>query len=204
MTHTIYTNDGTEQEFVGPVAMRVSTTGTYPQRYLVNDENNQTEKVIEVPRHKLPPRALSDHGYEIIGRVKQDTRLDNEWGYTFALEHVDRERGFRAEILTGPTHSPNGGLSARAQYVTIVGANVPDEMRTSYVTSDAPAVRMSAWPHRFLVPAEKRTEDLIGPMASGAFVYSSDSRWMELTSGSGPLALHDRYETAAQYNALSS
>lgn len=114
------------------------------------------------------------------------------------------DKGFYAEILTGPRHSPNGGISATRQFVTIIGDNVPEELRIWAPDEKAPAVRMTGWQHRAFVPVENPTDAIIGPMSSGAFVYSSDSRWEDLTGSKGPIPLHDRYETAAQYDALSS
>lgn len=114
------------------------------------------------------------------------------------------DKGFRAEILTGPYHSPNGGISATAQHVTIIGDAVPEELRLFTPDEEAPAVRMTGWQHRSFIPVDKPAGAFIGPMASGAFVYSLDSRWEDLTGSRGPIPLHDRYETAAQYNALSS
>ena len=40
---------------------------------------------------------------------------------------------------------------------------------------------------------------VVGPMAGGNFIYSCDSRF----PSDYPIPLHDRYETQAQYDALS-
>lgn len=45
-------------------------------------------------------------------------------------------------------------------------------------------------------PAEK--PDCVGPMMSGAFVYTSDSRFHEAV-GPAPVPLHSRWETPTQY-----
>lgn len=47
----------------------------------------------------------------------------------------------------------------------------------------------------------EQPEGMIGPMAGGCFVYSSDSRFRALSSY--PLAVHDRFETSEQYALLS-
>lgn len=114
-------------------------------------------------------------------------------------------KGFRAEILTGPHHAPNGGLSATAQYVTIIGDAVPQELHIWTPDDAAPAVRLDAFPFRRLVPATTPQDFTgVGPMASGAFAHSDDSRWTAFTGGSGPIPLHDRYESIELCNALSS
>ncbi|GLZ30847.1 hypothetical protein Lesp02_30360 [Lentzea sp. NBRC 105346] len=53
-------------------------------------------------------------------------------------------KGLRAEILTGPFHSPNKGLSSRVRYVTILGVGedrtLPAVARISEPSDDAPGV----------------------------------------------------------------
>lgn len=204
MQEQIQNPGGEPTSFYGPVARRISTRGIYPQRYQIDDAEGHCLTTFEVGEAGMIA-ALRKEGYVSAGLLVQSDDMTWEWGHSFALHRLPRQRGFRAEILTGPYHSPNGGLSATAKFVTIVGEQIPESLLTDLVTEDAPAVRMSAWPHRILVPMEGRTDGaVIGPMASGAFVYSSDSRWTDLTGEQGPLPLHDRYETAAQYNALSS
>lgn len=115
--------------------------------------------------------------------------------------------GFRAEILTGPFHSPNDGLSAHARHVTIVGPEVPEELRIFKADDDAPAVLLQRRPWAgdlVLVPLEKPQGAFVGPMASGAYAVNSDDRWEQLTGGSAPIALHDRFESVELYNALSN
>lgn len=112
------------------------------------------------------------------------------------------ERGFRAEILTGPFHAPNGGLSAQVQRVTIVGLDVPEDCRIAAPSKDAPAVVLgeTAPGYRVLRPAGGRLPGTVGWMASGAYVHSSDSRWRDVAGTKLPLPLHDRTETVADYN----
>lgn len=51
---------------------------------------------------------------------------------------------------------------------------------------------------RIAVPIDK-PEGLVGPMFGGNFVYTSDSRFRELTRMDGPIHVHDRFETREQY-----
>ena len=44
---------------------------------------------------------------------------------------------------------------------------------------------------------------MIGPMFGGTFAASSDSRFGRATEQSGAISIHDRFESVAQYDALS-
>lgn len=115
-----------------------------------------------------------------------------------AREAADAEqvKGMVAEILTGPYHSPNGGISATHQQVLVVGANVP----RVFAAGDLPVVEVGETlpGHTVLRPVD-RPDGAVGPMASGAYVVTSDGRW----PFAGPVPLHDRFETPAQYDVLS-
>lgn len=49
------------------------------------------------------------------------------------------------------------------------------------------------------IPVKSKKSGMIGPMFGGNFIYCSDSRFPMKQ----PVAIHDRYETVAQYNELS-
>ena len=123
----------------------------------------------------------------------------------------DARRGLRVSILRAADlpDCSNGGISGRVTRVTLVGdlvdyydaaVRVPDE--------HAPAVRLiaRAGTYGIAVPDLARPER-VGPMASGAFIYSSDSRFRALSAhlgcGGSAIPLHDRFETAEQYAALA-
>lgn len=109
----------------------------------------------------------------------------------------------------------NGGISGRVDRVTIVNIDGPFEPR-----DDAPAVmlvRGNVPGAVKIVPAimyagaggwmEDRPDGMIGPMMGGCYVATSDARLREavtkLGSRTDAVPLHDRFETQAQYDALS-
>lgn len=117
------------------------------------------------------------------------------------------QRGFHAEIYTGPHHTPGGGTSATVRQVTVIstgGRTLDQEFRLSAPTADAPAVRITNRGNGYLaaIPAAPVPAGYVGYMASGALVYSSDDRWARLV-GNAVVHLHDHTETGAQYDALS-
>lgn len=109
------------------------------------------------------------------------------------------QRGLLCSILA-PKDLPDcsgGGVSGRVTRVTLVGPQIdavggnvrePDE--------DAPAVALSRRTGIVsVVPVQRGTG--AGPMFGGAFVWTSDSRFAEITRNAGrvgPLPLHDRWE----------
>lgn len=122
--------------------------------------------------------------------------------------------GVRAQIYRSALGDcSNGGISSRAREVTIVNADGPFEPTpeapaamiveglgpggTARVVPAVPAGDGTSW-----VPEARR--GAVGPMAGACFV-SGDSRVTEkaeeIIGGRfyGALALHDRFETAAQY-----
>lgn len=118
--------------------------------------------------------------------------------------------GLRATILTGPHGDcSNGGLSSRVKYVTVVGDDIP---ALHPVTDLAPAVMLDQTARGYLVltPVLAPSDRPIGPMASGAYAvvtYEGDGakEWRARlgVTFSAAIPLHDRFETAAQYEALS-
>lgn len=211
MTYTIQRGGGDPEPFTGPILRAISFTSSHNRRYELHDEQGRSIDVIDVGPMKLRD-ALEDRGFRLFGRLVEDEKTMREWGYSFALERFERQLGFRAQILTGPTHAPNGGISAHAQYVTIIPGcaegspmdSMARGMGLTYATSDAPAVRFAAPFVRALVPVDVPAGKPCGPMASGAFAYSADPRWEALTNGQGPIPLLDRWESDEEYEALSS
>lgn len=137
-------------------------------------------------------------------------------------------KGLRLTVYRAAGRYPdcsNGGVSAKADVLTVVGRLVdgkveplPEGSRVFSPSEDAPAVVLvpsrvpgySATPH--LIPlefVEGLPPGTVGPMDGGNYAGSSDSRFAELGKFFFPLlrlgavAIHDRVETYAQYRALS-
>jgi len=107
------------------------------------------------------------------------------------------QTGHRCPIDPGPFHSPLGGISAHAQYVTVIGHGGDDP-----VTPDAPAVTLSStqgflghagltWRCR---PADG--EAATRGMASGAQIILTPA--LAAIAGKPRVNLLDRVETAQQ------
>jgi hypothetical protein len=102
----------------------------------------------------------------------------------------------------------NGGVSAGVGSLCVV--NVPGPFNPSPAL---PAFELVEGPggrgHAILRPVEAKKPGMVGPMFGGNFGYSSDSRFSEAIqklTGSrhyGAVSIHDRYETPAEYEALS-
>lgn len=92
----------------------------------------------------------------------------------------------------------NGGLSGRVNYVTLVSDDPDCPGQVFEPDADAPAVRMVK---RRVFPGQPEyvhLEPVAGDgrrfMAGGAFAYSCDSRYAEMTGVRYPVSLHDRAE----------
>ena len=97
--------------------------------------------------------------------------------------------------------SSNRGISSRCDKVILVGLG--KECEIFEPTPERPAVRLvrrtlSGRPYLHVEPVEQ-PEGLVGPMAGGTFIYSTDSRF----PSPYPISLHDRFETQATYDALT-
>lgn len=99
----------------------------------------------------------------------------------------------------GDGGAANGGLSERYDTVTLTGAAIvggPFEP-----CDQCPEVQLepaNIGPGYKVVPVEQPA-GMIGPMFGGCFVFSSDARF----PSDQPIALHDRWETPEEYEALS-
>ena len=103
----------------------------------------------------------------------------------------------------------NGGITANHKRLTVV--NVPGPFKP---TADRPAALLVKGPlgDPTVVPAvqdatgewvpEKRP-GIVGPMAGGNYVATSDSRWRQAVGFYGAVPVHDRFETVEQYERLS-
>ena len=91
-----------------------------------------------------------------------------------------------------PWDCTNGGATATADAVVLLapGAPVPEGCRIH-------VLRVVPRPHFGDVIAEpvERPRGMVGPMCGGNFVYTSDSRYSEVTGVRYPLAVHDRFES---------
>lgn len=124
--------------------------------------------------------------------------------------------GLRAEVYRTARlgDCSNGGLSSRVDTVTIVNAEgpfKPDEHAPAVLLQKGPMGTVNAVPVTAFGEgwALDRPGGGVGPMMGGAYIATSDSRFREkvdnLLDGSGfygAVALHDRFETAAQYAAM--
>jgi hypothetical protein len=82
------------------------------------------------------------------------------------------------------------------RWLTLINVEGPFEP-----TADAPAAEVTRGPlgDHIIIPADDMLEGVIGPMFGGTFAYSSDGRFPY----GAPIRIHDRFETPAQYEALS-
>lgn len=118
--------------------------------------------------------------------------------------------GLRAQIYRGSLGDcSNGGISGRVNEVTIINVEGPFDP-----TPEAPAVRLvrgNIWGSVKIVVEDddSRGPERVGPMFGGTFVATSDSRFADavdklIGTRGGAVALHDRYETAAEYARYST
>ena len=105
-------------------------------------------------------------------------------------------KGLLAFILRQGQDCSNKGISSRADQVIIIGEGIPQIFEAS---ETAPAVRLMKRGDRIIAVPVNQPEGMLGPMMGGTFIYTSDSRF----PAGYPIALHDRFETQAQYDALS-
>ena len=112
-------------------------------------------------------------------------------------------KGIRADIYKSRFGDcSNGGISSRVGTVTIIDDRIAGPFEP---TDDAPAVRIvermiMGRPYVHVEPIDQ-PDGMLGPMMGGTYVATSDSRLRRIAQGGIPL--HDRFETQAQYNALS-
>lgn len=117
-----------------------------------------------------------------------------------AVQNQTEMRGLICEIYAPARGGcSNGGISSIYQAVTLIG--IPTAIFVP--VTDRPAVRLvkRAIAGKIYLHVEPvdQPSGLIGPMFGGTFIYSSDSRF----PSQYPIALHDRWETQEQYDALA-
>lgn len=114
--------------------------------------------------------------------------------------------GLRAHIYKHEGRDfSNGGISEHADEVTITNIDGPFEP-----SDDAPAVLLVSGnlPRTAKIVPVGAPEGVVGPMAGGTYVSTSDSRFAEAVQGytgsyQNVVALHDRYESPELYRLMS-
>lgn len=101
----------------------------------------------------------------------------------------------------------NGGITSRFTEFVLYGPGIPE---LSTATEKRPALRFDprmgiaaghSWACAYPEPTDG-TENMIGGMMGGNFVYSCDSRFVALNLGN-PIPVHDRFETPEHYRLAS-
>ncbi len=102
-------------------------------------------------------------------------------------------------VLRSGSDCTNGGVTANEGIFTLLGEN------EAVPTGRGPFLRvvkrtMGREVYVHAEPVGEARKGMIGPMHGGNFVHTSDSRWRDLVGHSYPIAVHDRFETVADYN----
>lgn len=90
----------------------------------------------------------------------------------------------------------NGGISEQVETVVLVGPGIPEIFSPK---PRMPAVQLVKTGDYMHVEPVEQPDGMCGPMAGGAFIYTSDSRF----PSNYPISLHDRFDTREQYDLLS-
>lgn len=194
-------------DYWGMTAGFVPGLPTTDRRMIVwNAQGYPLDSLAEGPDSRLGSavaETLTARGYRITGLVVEKSTPGMP---VYAVKAIPEACGIRAAVYTGPHHSPNGGISSRVQWVTIVGPEVPDSLRRGLPTDDAPAVKVRRLGRDVVLePVEAVPAGHVGYMSSGAYAHVSGMGpwWSELVGHDSPIRLHDRTETVGLYNALS-
>ncbi|WP_157495403.1 hypothetical protein [Kutzneria sp. 744] len=169
-----------------------------------------TARLRETILNTLPAEAKAEvrHGANYVAAY---TLLDAYTGTPWGISSLDQvpdigdgvihipivRKGLRVEILTGPVHCSNNGLSSRVRHVTILGIGqertLPAFAQISEPSDTAPGAYLLFECGRFVArPADAPPGKHF--MASGAHLYCHDDRWSELVGHCLPIPLHDRTE----------
>jgi hypothetical protein len=112
------------------------------------------------------------------------------------IDTSTKTKGLICQIYrAGSGEHSNGGISSHCQAVTLVDIGVD----VFEPTGERPAVKLVKRNNFVHAEPVQQPTGLVGPMAGGTFIYSSDSRF----PSQYPIALHDRWETQEQYDSLS-
>ena len=111
-------------------------------------------------------------------------------------------KGLRVSTLRNADlgNCTNGGVSAKYNSFILTGEGVPEIFKPG---NDCPELKLVYRPginYYHAEPVEGRWENSIGWMFGGNYITSSDSRFPNRY----PIPIHDRQETQAQYDTLST
>lgn len=159
-------------------------------------------------------RCAREHGHTGFRGGEQHVAIthDSRTGFIVRRATPPVLRGLVVSVLRSADGRDfsNGGVSSHAYRVTLVGELVEEYGGALFApTEDAPAVRIvqRAGTYGIARPVEV-PDGGVGPMASGAYIASTDSRFCAISRhvgcGGSAIPLHDRVETPAQYAALTS
>ena len=110
-------------------------------------------------------------------------------------------RALRVGIYKGSSKDfSNNGISSRFDHAFVVCAEGAEVFDSENLPENLLVID-SVWGHQFARPLRETDTGCVGWMNGGALVYTSDSRFHNLSEY--PLCLHDRQETQAAYEILS-
>lgn len=106
------------------------------------------------------------------------------------------------------TDFTNNGITSKNDYLYLYKGErsecIADAEQNGLCAKSIYLVERMLWGEKHYFAEPLVEPNVNGPhMAGGNFVYSCDSRYHQMTKCDGPLPVHDRYETWAQYDALS-
>jgi hypothetical protein len=111
--------------------------------------------------------------------------------------NMKTKKGLLVHVLRSVGDCTNGGVTTRYEKFVLVGEGVAEIFAPS---EDAPELQLGRrGDYIYAVPTEEPKGSHMGPMSGGNFIYTSDSRFPSRQ----PIAVHDRFETPEQYEALS-
>ncbi len=171
---------------------------------------NWTARLRETILNTLPAEAKAQvrHGTNYVAAYTLlDAYTATPWGIS-ALDQIPElgngiidipfvRKGLRVEILTGPVHCSNNGLSSHVRHATILGIGpertLPEFAQVCEPSDDAPGVYLLFEYGRFVArPADTPPGKHF--MASDAHLYGRGDPWSELVGRCLPIPLHDRTE----------
>lgn len=114
-------------------------------------------------------------------------------------------KGLSVDVLNGNKgyDCTNGGASSKQDSFILVDQdiNAPFEVKEDDIYLIVVRRNLSGRIYKHVEPRRngEKIGSGVGPMFGGNFIYTSDSRF----PNDYPLPIHDRFETQAEYNAMS-
>ncbi len=117
---------------------------------------------------------------------------------------MNEKRGMLVSVYSDGSDCTNGGMTSNHKRFVLIGMEGPfqSDEKTPALKLVKRFIGGREYLHAEPVDEKNIPENMVGPMFGGNFIFTSDTRFWEVSRQ--PIPVHDRYETTQENERLSA